>query len=58
MLQEPRVEEKSRVILTRLARFTENMTRIDGQIGLLRTARGTRIDTQVDGQAGLLRIAR
>jgi hypothetical protein len=42
MLQEPRIEEKSRVTLTGLAEFTEITTRIGGQTGLLRIA-------QVDG---------
>jgi hypothetical protein len=49
MLQEPRIEEKSRVTLTGLAEFTDNTTWIGGQTGLLGIAGVTGTDTQVDG---------
>jgi hypothetical protein len=48
MVQEPRIEEKSRVTPTRLAGFVRNTTRIDGQIMLLRIDGETGIDTWVD----------
>jgi hypothetical protein len=47
MLQESRIEEKSRVTLTRLTGFTRNTTQIGGQTGLLKTARITGMEAQV-----------
>jgi hypothetical protein len=54
MLQESQIEEENRVTLIRLIGFTENMTRIGGQIGLLRTAGVTGMVAQVSRQIGLL----
>jgi hypothetical protein len=58
MLQELWIEDKSRVTLAGLVRFTGNMTQIDGQIRLFETAGVTRMDTRVDRQTGLLGTAR